>query len=418
MSFKKSNRLESLRYDIRGPVYEKALQLQQQGFKIVGLNIGNPAAFGFDTPDEIVHDIIDNIRDAQGYADSRGLFAARKAVMQYYQSLGVKNTQIEDVFIGNGVSELIVLSLNALLNEGDEVLVPAPDYPLWTASVGLAGGNAVHYRCDEAADWNPDLVDLENKITKKTKALVIINPNNPTGAVYEKHILEQMVHLAEKYRLVIFSDEIYDKILYDGAVHYTIANMVQDTLAVVMGGLSKNYRAAGFRGGWLILTGAKTRAKSYVEGLTLLASMRLCSNVFAQIGIQTALGGYQSIHDLVLPTGRLHQQMQLCYDKINAIQGLSCTRPKGSLYIFPKIDLQQFTFKSDNEFVYDLLEEERILVVAGNGFNYPTKDHFRIVFLPNTQILEDALTRIGNFLDRKRKVSAITMPLQPNGVHK
>lgn len=401
--FEKSQRLSKLRYEIRGPVYERALQLHREGYKITNLNIGNPANFGFDTPDEIVHDIVANIRGAQGYADSRGLFAARKAVMQYYQSLGVKHTQIEDVFIGNGVSELIVMCMQALLNEGDEVLLPAPDYPLWTTAVGLCGGKAVHYTCDEDNDWNPDLNDLEAKITNRTKAIVIINPNNPTGAVYERGIVENIVQIAEKQGLILFADEIYDKILYDGAKHHSIAPMVENTLAITMGGLSKNYRAAGFRGGWMIMSGAKHRAKSYIEGLTLLASMRLCANVFAQFGIQTALGGYQSINDLVTSTGRLHKQMQLSYEKINAVDGLSCTRPKGALYVFPKIELKKFDFKDDDDFILQLLEEEHILVVAGNGFNYPKKDHFRIVFLPNTEVLGEALDRMIAFMERHRK---------------
>lgn len=401
--FGKSQRLESLRYEIRGPVYERALYLQQQGFKITNLNIGNPAPFGFDVPDEIVHDIISNIREAQGYADSRGLFAARKAVMQYYQSIGVRNTQIEDVYIGNGVSELIVMCMQALLNEGDEVLVPAPNYPLWTAAVGLSGGKAVHYMCDEQSDWNPDIKDIEAKITAKTKAIVIINPNNPTGAVYEKEVVESIVKLAEEKGLILFSDEVYDKILYDGAKHHSVAPLVENTLAVTLGGLSKNYRAAGFRGGWLILSGAKHRAKSYVEGLTFLATMRLCSNVFAQFGIQTALGGYQSINDLVAPTGRLYKQMELCYDKINSIPGLSCTRPKGALYVFPKIDLKKFDFKDDDDFISNLLEEHHILVVAGNGFNYPQKDHFRIVFLPSVEVLGDAMDKMEMLFESFRK---------------
>ncbi len=401
--FEKSNRLESLRYEIRGPVYERALQLQREGFKIINLNIGNPAPFGFDAPDEIVHDIIANIREAQGYADSRGLFAARKAVMQYYQSIGVKNTQIEDVFIGNGVSELIVMCMQALLNEGDEVLLPAPDYPLWTTAVSLSGGKPTHYICDEKNDWNPDLKDLASKITARTKAIVVINPNNPTGAVYTKETIEAIVKLAEDNSLMIFSDEIYDKILYDEAAHHSVAPLVENTVAVTMCGLSKNYRAAGFRGGWLIMSGAKHRAKSFTEGLTLLASMRLCANVFAQFGIQTALGGYQSIQDLVASKGRLYKQMEMIHARLNKIDGISCVKPKGALYVFPKIDLKKFDFKDDEDFVYNLLEEKHVLVVAGTGFNYPKKDHFRIVTLPSVEILNDALDRIEDFLEHHRK---------------
>ncbi len=403
MNYEKSERLNALRYEIRGPVYERALQLTQQGFKITNLNIGNPAPFGFDVPDEIVHDIIENIRDAQGYADSRGLFAARKAVMQYYQNIGVRNTQIEDVYIGNGVSELILMAMQALLNTDDEVLVPSPDYPLWTSAVGLSGGKAVHYICDEQSDWQPDLKDIAQKITPRTRALVVINPNNPTGAVYSKEVIEGIVQLAEAHHLILFSDEIYDKILYDGEKHHSLAPLVSETLCVTMSGLSKNYRAAGFRGGWLILSGAKHRAKSYMEGLTFLASMRLCANVIAQYGIQTALGGYQSIQDLVLPSGRLYEQMQLCCERLRQIEGVTCVRPKGALYCFPKLDLRQFDFKNDDQFVYDLLEEQRILVVAGNGFNYASESHFRIVFLPNVVILDEALRKIAGFLEQHRR---------------
>ncbi|MGA0555271.1 pyridoxal phosphate-dependent aminotransferase [Larkinella sp. VNQ87] len=403
MNFLKSDRLNDLRYEIRGPVYEKALDLESQGYTIIKLNIGNPAPFGFDAPDEIVHDIILNIRNAQGYSDSRGLFAARKAVMHYTQNLGIKDVAINDVFIGNGVSELILLTMQALINEGDEVLVPSPDYPLWTTSVALSGGKPVHYLCDEQADWNPALQDLERKITARTRAIVVINPNNPTGAVYDKTVLEGIARIAERHQLIVFADEIYDKILYDGAVHHPMAKLVEDTLCISMGGLSKNYRAAGFRGGWLILSGAKHRAKSYIEGLTLLASMRLCANVPTQYAIQTALGGYQSINDLILPTGRLHRQIMYAYDRITAIPGLSCVKPKGSLYIFPKIDRSQFRIANDDEFVFDLLDEQKVLVVAGTGFNYVHDDHFRIVCLPSVDDLTIALDRIEAFLESRRK---------------
>ncbi len=409
MKIEKSKRLEHLRYDIRGPVYEKALELESQGYKIINLNIGNPAPFGFDAPDEIVHDIILNIRNAQGYVDSRGLFAARKAVMHYTQTLGLKNVEISDVYIGNGVSELIVMSMQALINDGDEVLVPSPDYPLWTTAVALSGGKPVHYVCDEASDWNPDLEDIESKITSKTKALVLINPNNPTGAVYDKEVIMKMAEIAERHGLVMFSDEIYDKILYDGAVHYPMAAYVQDTLCITFGGLSKNYRAAGFRGGWLYLTGSKHNAKSYIEGLTFLASMRLCANVPTQYAIQTALGGYQSINDLVLPTGRLHKQMNVIYERLTAIDGISCVKPKGSLYLFPKIDLRKFSFKDDGEFVFDLLSEQKVLVVAGTGFNYIRPDHFRIVFLPSEDELLLAANRIELLLESKRVYSSKTV---------
>jgi len=403
MEIRKSDRLTHLKYDIRGPVYEKSLELESQGYKIISLNIGNPAAFGFDTPDEIVHDVILNIRNAQGYADSRGLFAARKAVMHYTQNLGLPGVTINDIYIGNGVSELILLSMQALINEGDEVLVPSPDYPLWTTSVALCGGKPVHYTCNEAAGWNPDLADLESKITDRTRAVVLINPNNPTGAVYDKRILEGIARIAERHQLIVFADEIYDKILYDEAVHHPMARFVHDTLCITMNGLSKNYRAAGFRGGWLVMTGAKHKAKSYIEGLTLLASLRLCANVPTQYAIQTALGGYQSIHDLVIPAGRLYRQIMLAYERMVAIPGITCVKPKGALYIFPKIDLSRFDIKDDNEFVYDLLVEQKVLVVAGQGFNFSSPDHFRIVCLPNIDEMTLALNRIEAFLESRRK---------------
>lgn len=403
MDIYKSKRLDNLKYEIRGPVYEKALVLQNQGYKITSLNIGNPAAFGFETPDEIIHDIIVNIRNAQGYVDSRGLFAARKAVMQYYQNQGVKNSLIEDVYIGNGVSELITLVMTALLNLDDEVLIPSPDYPLWTTVVGLQGGKAIHYLCDEANDWNPDIEDIESKITSKTKAIVLINPNNPTGAVYTKEIVEKIVRIAEKHQLILFSDEIYDKIIYDSVKHHSAAGLSEDILIVTMGGLSKNYRAAGFRGGWMILTGAKHKAKSYIEGLNFLFSTRLCANVITQLGIQTALGGYQSINDLVSEDGRLAKQMNLAYEKLNSISGVSCVKPKGALYLFPKFDLDAFTFKDDNDFVMSLLEEQKILVVGGQGFNFTRKDHFRIVFLQHVEQLTIALDKIANHFNNHRK---------------
>ena len=403
MDIYKSKRLDNLKYEIRGPVYEKALVLQNQGYKITSLNIGNPAAFGFETPDEIIHDIIVNIRSAQGYVDSRGLFAARKAVMKYYQNQGVKNSLIEDVYIGNGVSELITLVMTALLNLDDEVLIPSPDYPLWTTVVGLQGGKAIHYLCDEANDWNPDIEDIESKITSKTKAIVLINPNNPTGAVYTKEIVVKIVRIAEKHQLILFSDEIYDKIIYDSVKHHSAAGLSEEILIVTMGGLSKNYRAAGFRGGWMILTGAKHKAKSYIEGLNFLFSTRLCANVITQLGIQTALGGYQSINDLVSMDGRLAKQMNLAYEKLNSISGVSCVKPKGALYLFPKFDLEAFTFKDDNDFVMSLLEEQKILVVGGQGFNFTRKDHFRIVFLQHVEQLTIALDKIANHFNNHRK---------------
>jgi alanine-synthesizing transaminase len=409
MEFLKSQRLNNLKYEIRGATYQKALELESQGFKIHNLNIGNPAPFGFDSPDEIVHDIIMNLRNAQGYSDSRGLFAARKAVMHYTQTIGIQDVEINDIFIGNGVSELILLSMQALLNPGDEVLVPSPDYPLWTASIALSGGTPVHYVCDEQADWNPDLEDMEKKITSRTKGIVLINPNNPTGAVYEKDVLVRIAKMAEEHGLIIFSDEIYDKILYDGAVHYPMGSLVTDTLCVSYGGLSKNYRSAGFRGGWMILSGAKQKAKSYMEGLLLLASLRLCANVPTQYAIQTALGGYQSIHELTMPTGRLYKQINLVYDRLVSIPGVTCVKPKGSLYVFPKIDLKKFGLKNDEQFVYDLLSEQKVLVVAGTGFNYKSDNHFRIVILPTLDELNQAMDKIEFFLENRRVLSSRTV---------
>lgn len=394
----KSKRLHNVFYEIRGPVFEKAQELELQGYKITRLNIGNPAPFGFDAPDEIIHDVIINLRRAQGYTDSKGLFAARKAVMQDCQRKSIPHVLIDDIFIGNGVSELILMSMQALLNTGDEILVPAPDYPLWTAAVNLSGGKAVHYLCDEQSDWYPDLADLESKITDKTKGMVIINPNNPTGAVYPEEILRKMVEIAERHNLIIFSDEIYDRILYDGAVHYSPAAFSDDILFLTFGGLSKNYRAAGFRAGWMIISGAKSRAKSYIEGLTALASMRLCANVPSQFAIQTALGGYQSIQDLVLPTGRLARQRDVCYDKLTQIPGITAVKPKGALYIFPRIDTEKYHIKNDVDFVLDLLVDQKILVVHGSGFNWPKPDHFRIVFLPTVEELTQSIDKIALFL--------------------
>lgn len=409
MTFQKSARLNSLRYEIRGPIYEKALELESQGYKILKLNIGNPAPFGFDTPDEIIHDILINIREAQGYTDSRGLFAARKSVMHYTQQRGIPGVTIDDIFIGNGVSELILLCMQALLNDGDEVLVPSPDYPLWTTAVALSGGRPVHYLCDEAADWNPAIDDIRSKINARTRAIVLINPNNPTGAVYEHDVLKAIAELAEEHQLIVFSDEIYDKILYDGAIHVPMGTLVHETLCVSFGGLSKNYRAAGLRGGWMILSGARQRATSYVEGLTLLASLRLCGNVPAQFGIQTALGGYQSIDELVRPGGRLYDQTMLAWQRLNDIPGVSCVRPRGALYVFPRIDLKRFHFANDEHFVYELLVKERVLVVPGTGFNYSHDDHFRLVTLPPAQVLHQAIDRIGRLLEQPRAIEAVEL---------
>jgi alanine-synthesizing transaminase len=399
--FQKSNKLHSVNYDIRGPIFEQAQLLEKQGAKIIKLNIGNPAPFGFDTPDEIVEDIISNIRTAQGYCDSKGLFAARKAVMHYSQSKSIRNVTIDDIYVGNGVSELILLSLQALLNDGDEILVPSPDYPLWTSAVNLSGGKAVHYLCDEQSDWYPDLEDIERKITPKTKGIVIINPNNPTGAVYSSDLLQRFVALACKHKLIVFSDEIYDKILYDDVAHFSTASVADDTLFLTFGGLSKNYRAAGFRAGWMIVSGEKAKAQGYIDGLNVLSSMRLCSNVMAQLGIQTALGGYQSINELILPNGRLRKQRDYCYEKLNSIEGISCTKPKGAFYMFPKIDAAKFKVKDDQTLVLDLLKQQKVLVVHGTGFNWKQPDHFRIVFLPNLEELDFALNKIELFFNEK-----------------
>lgn len=394
----KSNRLTALSYAIRGPIFDKAHEMQLAGANIINLNIGNPAPFGLHVPDEIVQDMILNIQEAQGYSHHLGIFPARKSVMHYTQQIGIPDVSIDDIFIGNGVSELIVMTLQALLNDDDEILIPSPDYPLWTTAVSLAGGKPVHYICDEESDWVPDLQDIRAKITSKTKAIVVISPNNPTGAVYPKEILQQIADLAAEKNLIIFSDEIYDKILFEGHIHTPIATLNQDVFYMTFGGLSKNYRATGFRSGWVILSGAKHKASSYIEGLILLASMRLCANVPAQFAIQTALGGYQSINDLVAPKGRIYRQGMLSYERINSIPGMSCMKPKGALYLFPKLDLTRYTFKDDNEFVYKLLAEQKVLLVPGTGFNHTDASHFRIVFLADTDILNTAMDRIESFL--------------------
>jgi alanine-synthesizing transaminase len=397
-TIKKSHKLKDVCYDIRGPVLKEAQKMEEEGFHILKLNIGNPAPFGFDTPDEILHDIVVNLQYAQGYIESKGLFPARKAIMQYTQEHHIQGVEIEDIYIGNGVSELIVMAMQALLNNADEVLIPAPDYPLWTAAVNLSGGRAVHYICDEQSDWYPDLKDIRKKVSKKTKAIVIISPNNPTGAVYPKEIIEEMVNIAGENGLIVFSDEIYDKILYDDAVHTYVAAIAEDVLCVTFSGLSKNYRAAGLRAGWMILSGNKHMALDYIEGIDILSSMRLCSNVPSQFGIQTALGGYQSIMDLVKPGGRLLEQRDICYSMLSGIPGVTCVKPRGALYIFPKLDTAKFKIKDDMKFVLDFLKEKKILVVQGTGFNWIHPDHFRIVFLPAVDILKKALIELGHFL--------------------
>lgn len=401
--FVKSDRLRGARYEIRGPVYDQALELERQGYRITRLNIGNPAPYGFDTPDEMVHDMIVNIRDAQGYSDSQGLYPARIAVQQLYQNRGISDAHTESIYLGNGVSELIMICLQALLNPGDEVLVPAPDYPLWTSAVHLCIGKAVHYRCDEESGWLPDLQDLKSKVTGKTKAIVVINPNNPTGAVYPVDILKGIGAIAEQHNLVVFSDEIYDRILYDGAKHHHMASYVADTLCVTLSGLSKNHRAAGLRAGWAMFTGSRHKATSYLEGVHALASMRLCSNVAAQLTIQTALGGRQSIDFLVAPGGRLYQQRELAYKMVTDMPGVTCVKPEGAFYLFPKLDLRKTTLRSDLELVMGLLKERHILLVQGTGFNWHEPDHFRIVFLPPADILREALGKVKGYLEEKAR---------------
>lgn len=401
--FPKSSKLEHVCYDIRGPVHKEAMRLEEDGHKILKLNIGNPAPFGFEAPDEILVDILRNLPAAQGYCDSKGLYSARKAIVQYYQSKGIHGANVNDVYIGNGVSELIMMSMQALLNNDDEVLIPMPDYPLWTAAATLAGGKAVHYLCDEQADWFPDLEDIKSKITSRTKAIVIINPNNPTGAVYSKDLLQGIVDIAREHNLIIFADEIYDKILYDDAVHHHIAALAPDLLTITFNGLSKSYRVAGFRQGWMILNGPKHQAKGYIEGLDMLASMRLCANHPMQHAIQTALGGYQSINEFILPGGRLLEQRNKAYELINQIPGVSCVKPMGALYMFPKIDVKKFNIYDDEKMVLDLLRQEKVLLVHGRGFNWHSPDHFRIVTLPYVNQIEDALTRLARFLEHYRQ---------------
>ena len=393
----KSHKLDGVCYDIRGPVLTEARRLEEEGHKILKLNIGNPSPFGFDAPDEIVQDMIQYVPESQGYSDSRGLYSGRKAVMQYCQQKNIPNVEIDDIFLGNGVSELIVMAMQALLNDGDEILVPAPDYPLWTASVALSGGKPVHYLCDEQSDWYPDLADMESKITDRTRGIVIINPNNPTGSLYPQDVLESIIELARKHELIIFSDEIYDKIIYDDAEHISTASLADDVLFITFNGLSKSYRVAGFRSGWMVISGAKLRSTGYMEGIELLASMRLCSNVPGQHAIQTALGGYQSINDLVAPGGRLCRQRDLAYDLITDIPGISCVKPKGAMYLFPKMDPKVCKIKDDQQMALDLLLEEKILIVQGSAFNWPGTDHFRIVFLPREDDLEYAISRIRHF---------------------
>ncbi len=398
-----SQKLADVCYDIRGPVLEEAKRLEDEGHRILKLNIGNPAPFGFEAPDEILVDMIAQLPLAQGYSDSKGIIGARRAVTQYYRLKGVEGVSTEDVYLGNGVSELIVMAMQAMLDNGDEVLIPAPDYPLWTAATALAGGTPVHYLCDESEGWVPDLADLAAKITPRTKAIVVINPNNPTGAVYPDHVLRGIIALAREHELVLMADEIYDKILYDDATHTALASLAPDVFCLNFNGLSKAYRVAGFRSGWLALSGPKHHARSFIQGLNILANMRLCANVPAQHAIATALGGYQSITELILPGGRLLAQRNLAWELINSIPGVSCTKPGGALYLFPRLDPEVHEIHDDERFALDLVRQAKILVVQGTGFNWPRPDHFRIVTLPHVQELEEAIGRIGNFLASYRQ---------------
>jgi alanine-synthesizing transaminase len=404
----KSNKLNNVCYDIRGPVLDHANRLEEEGLRILKLNIGNPAPFGFEAPDEIIHDVIHNLAKAQGYCHSKGIYSARKAVMQRCQLIGIPNVDIDDIFLGNGVSELIVMAMQALLNNGDEILVPVPDYPLWTAAVNLAGGKAVHYLCDEANEWQPDIEDIARKITPNTRGIVVINPNNPTGAVYSEAVLQKIVELAREHDLIIYADEIYDRILYDDAVHIPLGSLATDVLCITFNGLSKAYRLAGFRSGWLVVSGAKHRARSYIQGIEMLASMRLCANVPAMYAIQTALGGYQSINDLVAPEGRLYQQREKAWSLLTRIPGVSCVKPKAAMYLFPKLDREIYPIEDDEQLVLDLLLEERILLVQGTAFNWPDPDHFRIVFLPREDDLEEAIERLARFLEKYRLNHPVT----------
>lgn len=402
-NIKKSSKLKNVCYEIRGQVAAEAKRLEDEGHKILKLNIGNPAPFGFEAPDDILKDVIHNLPTAQGYCESKGIYPARVAVMQYFQQQGILDVSVDDIFIGNGVSELIVMAMQGLLNNDDEVLIPAPDYPLWTAAVALSGGNPVHYACDEENQWFPNLKDMESKITPKTKAIVLINPNNPTGAVYSEEILQGIIELARKHSLIIFSDEIYDKILYDQAQHIPTARLANDVLIITMGGLSKNYRIAGFRAGWMVITGPKLHAEDYLEGLNILSSMRLCANVPCQHAIQTALGGYQSINELIHDDGRLLKQRNLAHEMINNIDGLSCNPAMGALYLFVKVDQEKFNITDDEKMVLDLLKQEKILLVHGRAFNIEQKNYFRLVFLPHIDELKPAMEKLANFFASYRQ---------------
>ena len=402
-TFAKANKLDNVLYDVRGPVVDEAARMEEMGKKILKLNIGNPAPFGFSAPEEVILDMRDSIVHSQGYSDSRGIFAARKAVMQYAQIKKIPNVEMKDIFTGNGASELIQLSLNALLNTGDEVLVPSPDYPLWTACTNLAGGKAVHYICDEESDWYPDPADIESKITPKTKAIVIINPNNPTGALYPKELLEKIVDIARRHELIIFSDEIYDRLVMDGLEHISTASLAPDLFCVTFSGLSKSHMVCGFRVGWMILSGNKALAKDYIAGINMLSNMRLCSNVPGQSIIQTALGGYQSVNEYTVPGGRIYDQREFICKALNDIPGISAVRPSAAFYIFPKIDTKKFNITSDTQFALDFLKEKRVLIIPGSGFNWKQPDHFRVVYLPRIADLKNATNKLADFLDHYRQ---------------
>ena len=402
-TFNKSTKLDHVCYDIRGPVLDEANRMEENGETILKLNIGNPAPFGFRAPDEVVKDMMMNLTSTQGYSDSRGLFSARKAIMQYCQIKGIPNVGMNDIYTGNGVSEMITMSMQALLNNGDEILVPAPDYPLWTASVSLGGGTPIHYMCDEQADWNPDIDDIKKKITDRTKGIVIINPNNPTGAVYSREILEEIVQVAREHQLIIFADEIYDRLVMDGVEHISIASLCPDLFCVTMNGLSKSHRIAGYRVGWMCLSGDKSYVKGYLEGINMLSNMRLCSNVPAQSVVQTALGGYQSSQELLIPGGRVYEQREFIYKALNSIPGVSAVKPKAAFYIFPKLDVERFNITDDEQFAFDLLREQKVLVTHGKAFNWPDPDHFRVVYLPRKEVLEETMNKLELFLSKYRQ---------------
>jgi alanine-synthesizing transaminase len=411
----KSAKLANVCYDIRGPVLEAAKQMEEEGHKIIKLNIGNLAVFGFDSPEEIQQDMIRNLPNSAGYSDSKGIFAARKAVMHETQKQGVKGVVLDDIYLGNGASELIVMATNALLNDGDELLLPTPDYPLWTAAVSLSGGTPVHYLCDESRGWMPDLDDIKRKITPQTKGIVVINPNNPTGALYSDELLGEIVKLARQHGLVIFADEVYDKVLYDGVKHTAMASLSEDVLTLTFNSLSKSYRSCGYRAGWLVVSGDKKPARDYIEGLNMLSSMRLCANVPGQWAIQTALGGYQSIKDLVGEGGRLRRQRDIAHQLITAIPGVSCVKPSAALYMFPRLDPAVYPIANDQQFIYEMLQETKVLLVQGTGFNWPSPDHFRIVFLPHEDDLREAIGRVAKFLETYRQKSAFASTLAAPG---